>query len=417
MSKARPVKRIFIIPHQPAKGLRVRSVELAKQLAHDFGPNTEIIILHWLASKPARLPGPFKMLEKGIEALNSINTKTQYKKESITDPITEKTITLTWATLPYLLSPYPMCQTFNQAQLSHLIDAMNPDVVINANAYHWPLSKQSTEGRLYIYDAVDDHITENSGPVWQRTKKFTIEQSNHADHIITISHSLKALLEQQGLSPVSVVPNVVDIKRYEVKDSAVLEKNLSTLRQKHGIGPKTKTLAYIGNHGWWAGMGFMMDVFETFNAKHSDSKLLIVGPGEDVPHFKAKYKDNPAIVFTGSIPPEDVHWYFHLSEVGLLPFDLCPFTHHALPLKVLEYGAAKKIVLSSELKELELLNLPHIQRLPLDPDTWVNALEKETEEATQTVWQDDWMATIKRYDWQQAIAPLTNIITAGHTNE
>jgi glycosyltransferase involved in cell wall biosynthesis len=76
----------------------------------------------------------------------------------------------------------------------------------------------------------------------------------------------------------------------------------------------------------------------------------------------------------GPIPTDEIWDYFHAADLGLLPFILAPVTHHCLPLKVLEFGAAGKPVLATPLHELQRLALPHIRFAEYDIDAWRRAL-------------------------------------------
>ena len=97
------------------------------------------------------------------------------------------------------------------------------------------------------------------------------------------------------------------------------------------------------------------------------------------------------------VSPDEAAAWFHATDIGVLPFEPCPFTHNALPLKVLEYGAARKTVLASPLKELQTLQLPHVRLLPLERQAWAQALLDEAH--SPTPWEPAWDAVIERYDW------------------
>ena len=76
----------------------------------------------------------------------------------------------------------------------------------------------------------------------------------------------------------------------------------------------------------------------------------------------------------GPVRTEEVWDYFHAADLGLLPFVLEPGTHHSLPLKVLEFGAAGKPLLATPLHELKRLAFPHVRFAPYDAEAWSRAL-------------------------------------------
>lgn len=387
-------RRILIIPHQPHRQVRVRALEMASFLAKQ--PQWEIYVLTWQHG-PANTPNFFEKLKRKAEdSFKSLQTPL---REEVCDNIH-------WVTLPYLLAPNPLCQAINAAQIARVMKRFEIDAVINGNAYHFPVPEMALrrgprKPPLYIYDIVDDHLSENSGPAWQVTRRFTLDECQKANHILSISHAMNDLLQAQGFPTPLYIPNGVDFWLYTKKDTTTIQQ----LKDRFGIN-KHFTIAYIGNHGWWAGIPFLVDVFKKLQ-KQVNAKLLIVGPGENIPELSAKYACDD-IHFTGAVPPTEVANYFNLTDVGILPCDLTPFKHNAMPLKVLEYGAAKKQVIASPLKELQTLNYPHVDLLPLEIEPWVNALVKIA--GKPPVWNADWDNVMAQYDWSLVFAPLQDLL-------
>ena len=388
MKQSQAPVNILVIPHQPHRGIKVRALEMATYLA-EFN-HFNVFVLTWELSPVPSKNMVEKIFSKGIEALKTINTSFGTESQGV----------FQWVRIPHLLAPYPYCQSFNKKQVKTAIDELEIDVVINANAYHFPVPH--CDNLTYYYDVVDDHLSEGAGPIWKRTKEFTLNELSKADQILTISHALQDVMAKIGFTQSTRIANGVDVESI----LEPTEEQIESIRKKYNLGTK-KCIAYIGNHGWWAGMEFMIKVFQRVQEKYPEVALLIVGPGEDIPEYQPQY-ENDSIIFTGPVPPTEVAAYFNLSEFGVLPFDLCPFTHHALPLKVLEYGAAKKRVFSSKLQELITLGLPHIELLELEIDIWADRLLDELESPRS--WMPEWDSVIRQYDWGTLFKPLVRLI-------
>jgi hypothetical protein len=117
---------------------------------------------------------------------------------------------------------------------------------------------------------------------------------------------------------------------------------------------------------------------------------------------------NPDVIFTGPIPPEQIATCFQAVDIGVLPFQICPFTDNALPLKILEYGAARKRVLATPLKELKTLAFPHVSLLEPDPALWSAALEQEAK--APSPWNPGWDSVIAGYDWPLVLSNLPRLL-------
>jgi len=63
---------------------------------------------------------------------------------------------------------------------------------------------------------------------------------------------------------------------------------------------------------------------------------------------------------TGPVPPSEVADFFAATDVGLYPGDQTPYFDAACPLKVLEYSAAGKPVVATDLAELRNWGFPNV---------------------------------------------------------
>ena len=389
MPQDRAPTRILIIPHQPNRNVKVRAMELARHLASQ--PEYEVYVLVWRV-RARHYPN----------LLNKISFKINEAIESATlQPKIRLEEGVRWVTIPHLLAPYPLNQRFNQRQIETFIQQQGMQAVISGNAFHFPMPE--AQDCLRIYDVVDDHITPKSNAHWKRTRVFTLKELKKADHVLTISHALQAELQTLGYTHSTLIPNGVDLAAFapEIALSVAAIQERYDLKQRFTIG-------YIGNHGWWAGMDLLLAAFKQLHARLPESRLLIVGPGEEIERYQRQESNRPEIIFTGAIPPVEIAAYFKACSVGVLPFTPCPFTDNAMPLKILEYGAAHKRVLATPLKELKTLQFPHVQLIEPHAERWAEALIAEA--LNPTSWNDEWNDTIARYDWTRLWEPVDAIL-------
>lgn len=389
MAQDREPIRVFIIPDQPNRNVKIRSLELARYLSTI--PDYEVYVLSWRIRGRSHENLMMKTFFKIQENLESGSIEPMIREEK----------GLRWVRIPHLLAPHGINQDFNLKQLQKFVKQYNIQAVISGNAYHFPMPK--LPNMLRIYDLVDDHISPGSNPNWERTRKFTLGELKKADRVLASSHALEEELKKLGYHDVTRIYNGVDLETYS-KDNA---KAIEGIKERFGL-KNSFTISYIGNHGWWAGMDFLLDSFARVRVHVPNSRLLIVGPGEGLPEHQKQDPDRPGVIYTGPIPPDEISAYFQASDLGVLPFTLCPFTNNAMPLKILEYGAAKKRVLASPLKELNTMKLPHVELLDADKILWSETL---IEEATNPKpWKPEWDEVIQQYDWPRLWHPLHGIL-------
>jgi glycosyltransferase involved in cell wall biosynthesis len=374
------LKRILVIPHSPSLKVKVRSLELARQLAQ----KNCVFYLTWSPYTPPSL----QKIWQEVRDFFFPSVKKNFLKNFLKDIHLVK--------ISSLYRPQKIMNKYNCWQLGRLIKKHKIEMVISANTYYYPVPHLS--GGKYIYDLVDDHLSICAPKTKEYTQRFIKTEIKKANQVITITSSLARLIEKQFQRRAKVIPNGVDLKKFASFPPRELEK----IKEKYQLKNKF-VIGYIGYHGEWSGLDFLIEVFQRLSL--ANSCLFIVGGGEEVEKWLVKNKDE-RIIFTGPISPEKVHFYFKVIDLGVLPFISHPFTEHSFPLKVLEYGAAEKIVISTPLKELARANLPYIVLTERKVEAWVQAILK-----TKTKkWSPEWRNVLQKYDWREIGRRLKEVL-------
>jgi len=122
---------------------------------------------------------------------------------------------------------------------------------------------------------------------------------------------------------------------------------------------------------------FYLDILPKLKEKIGDTKLLLVGGGPRLPQI-VKYikqkKNREDYILEGFIPYEKIRKYFYLTDVGLYPTLKNRYYDSACPLKVFEYSAAGKPVVSTGLEELKRLKFPNVFLANPTPKDFINKI-------------------------------------------
>ena len=218
-----------------------------------------------------------------------------------------------------------------------------------------------------FFDGWPDTITGRS------RKRFIREAMLRADSLSAISHCLCDRVEEFiGRRPI-YVPNGAALREIRAWPA----ERAAAVRARHDLGNR-RALAYIGNHvADFDGTEMLIEAFLQARVTRPDLALLLIGPGSARVPLARGLGVVDGVHVVGPVSTEEIWDYFHAADLGLLPFILEPGTHHCLPLKVLEFGAAGKPVLATPLHELQRLALPHIRFAEHDIGAWRRALLDE----------------------------------------
>lgn len=173
----------------------------------------------------------------------------------------------------------------------------------------------------------------------------------HVNRLVFLTRSYP---ESLGLSTtikerLRIVRPGVDIRRFSPQNDG------SKLRAKFGFNDSDKVLLFVGALGKsnrYKGIDYLLRAMRQVRNRNSHVKLAIVGGGELVPELKRlaqEVKLEQDVLFTGSVPHEQLPPYYAMCDIFVLPSisgpESCGFV-------VLEANASGKPAIVSDLPGL-----------------------------------------------------------------
>jgi 1,2-diacylglycerol 3-alpha-glucosyltransferase len=139
---------------------------------------------------------------------------------------------------------------------------------------------------------------------------------NRCDLIIAPSQKMKnQLVGWRTTSPIQVLPSGVD--KITTKKAEIV-----SFRKQLHLNDDDEIILFVGRVGTEKNLGLLIKAFEIVNAKRPQTKLIIVGTGEDIDLFKnqAKATLRPEhILFTGNILREKLGGLYGVATVFAFP--------------------------------------------------------------------------------------------------
>lgn len=130
----------------------------------------------------------------------------------------------------------------------------------------------------------------------------------------------------------------------------------------------------IGCAGW---LGYQIDVelLCLMATTHPDWSVVLVGPNE-LPESRSKKRlqSLPNVYFLGKKPRTELAAYLKAFDVALIPYVLDGYVLTAYPMKLHEYLAAGRAIVSTALPELEPYH--SVVRIARSPDQFCNLVEE-----------------------------------------
>lgn len=148
-----------------------------------------------------------------------------------------------------------------------------------------------------------------------------------------------------SISPdkIEIVPNGVDTELFR-------KRSPEKIRNKYGLND-TFVIGYVGVLREWVDLNPLFVAIKNLRKK-CNIKLMVVGGGVGYEKSVKYVKDcglEKNVIFTGTIPYTQVPEYISAMDVCVVPFKTDAISKNSLPLKLFEYMACEKPVISTKI--------------------------------------------------------------------
>jgi glycosyltransferase involved in cell wall biosynthesis len=210
------------------------------------------------------------------------------------------------------------------------------DILVVTNPLHYHITRALRWDRL-VYDCLDRY--EGFFPEGSLQRQFVIDcERRLLDEADWVFASAKLLVsEKSNRRPVYYLPHGVPVEYFE-QHSTPRPEDLRDLK-----GP---IAGFIGGIEHWVNLDWVIAAAEAMPGMH----FVLVG---DVRVDLTRWRIPHNVRFLGYRPYCDIPRYVATFDVGLIPFQMNHLTEAVNPIKILEYFALGKPVVSSHMPELE----------------------------------------------------------------
>jgi glycosyltransferase involved in cell wall biosynthesis len=229
----------------------------------------------------------------------------------------------------------------------------NPDLIIGFSSIltnYWGLGMAKKLGLPYLYYCDDNPSSFNvSKPLVSIAERIAIEIMKESDKVLTINRALNDYVIGLGADPFTteVLPQGVDFRRF--KPSQV---DSNEVRKEYNISKDDILLFFMGWLYTFSGMSEVILDINKHKELHPKFKLMIVGYGDDYARLKIlvdslNIKDR--VIMTGKKPFDEIPKLISAADFCLLPAHNDEVIRDIVPIKIYEYLAMHKPVISTKL--------------------------------------------------------------------
>lgn len=231
---------------------------------------------------------------------------------------------------------------------------------------------------------------------WSQRSAREANYIQKSDAVLCVSE----LAEQQARQfneRVEYLPNGADLERLRNASGQAIRK-----RYNLGDAPVVSLIGLMDSD-------YLVDAVLSAKKEIPELMCLLVGRSQ---RLKAQVDSVPPasnpFIYVGPVPYEEVAGYFAATDVGLYPVPGLPYDDGRCPIKVLEYLASNKLVVSPSIREL--------QRLDFNNIIFSNPTSESFAEGIVTAFETKVVEEpkIERFDWRNLASRVDEFVRKIH---
>ncbi len=273
------------------------------------------------------------------------------------------------------------------------IDCNQSKKIAIIGASHWAPLISKTDFDLIIYDYFDTIEIYSDNKNFKFLKRKHEEIINKSDMIVTTSELLKK--EIKSINPnkkTIIISNGVDIDYFKQNEDLIR------------FNKNKKIIGFLGAIYEWIDLEMIFKIAK----KIPDKDFWLIGPisKENKILLNKKPKN---VTFYGKVAYKEVSSFINAFDVALIPFKSGIIADSTDPVKLYEYFALGKPVVSSRLKEMEKYNDSGLLKIADNEDEYVNAIEFFIE-SNEIFKQNERIKIAEANSWKNKVKSFLNEI-------
>ena len=316
------------------------------------GPHTQHHIFEKLSERPSI---SITVLDYDIDKLQKFRSsyvKKQifYNIHRVSDDSNIKVIRTSHLQIPFLRRITSLITNF--FEILRIFRKNKPDIIVSFSITNGfiglILAKLFKIPFLFFYiDILHEIVTiQYVKKIARIITRFTLKRS---DKILVHTNIQYKYLMNEGITPedIEISPDGISLE-----NTIVDKKRYTRLKSKYYIQDDDFIIFFMGYLYEFAGLKEIIDYYNTKVKTNSlNLKFLILGDGGIYNFLQNYIKEIKAdwVILAGRVPYNEIKEYIELADLCLLSFAINDITKEILPIKILEYMAMKKPILTNSL--------------------------------------------------------------------
>jgi glycosyltransferase involved in cell wall biosynthesis len=224
-----------------------------------------------------------------------------------------------------------------------------------------------------------------------------------ADGVIGLTEDMKSEIQKIWNREVFVIPNGIDLKRFDNLSKEYLRSKLERNEEK--------IILFVGTLRPVKGLKYLIEAMKIITDKSKNSRLFIVGDGEERGYLENLVRNlnlEKYVKFVEKVPNEEVPEYMAASDVFVLPS-----LSEGFPVTVVEAMASGLPIVATDVRGLSEIIKNGENGFLVEPKNSIEIAEKvllllEDDELRRRISRNN-KEEVKRYSWENIVENLEEV--------
>lgn len=269
------------------------------------------------------------------------------------------------------------------------------------------LTPYTDAGFKIIYEFVDGIEEKLCG---KETAKLLMDRhktiiNNYDPYIVTTANKLyDSIKNEKSDAKVKLITNGAEYDYFANNDLEVPEK-MKKLKENGNI-----IIGYYGALASW----FNYETIKKLSEKNPKYQIVLIGLDYDKTLDKSGVLDMPNVHYLGKKNYEELASYLHGFDICMIPFIINEITLSTSPVKVFEYMAARKPIVTSDLPECRKYESVLIGK---SDEEFLEKIELAISKINDAEYLEILTKEAKENDWKNKFKSLVELIANGEKDE
>ncbi len=213
---------------------------------------------------------------------------------------------------------------------------------------------------------------------------FTPLVASFSNSIVATAQKLKESIEKYN-KKVKYIPNGA---------------NLSFFKTKNSLKDSKFVICFVGAFGDWINFDIIINTANEFK-NDENIKFLLVGDGENFEDIQRKIDEFSLknIELTGAMPHSQIPEILSKVDICVIPFNVTPLTDRVSPVKLFEYWAMGKPVISTSFYEIRKIAKDKVIFADSSEEFKTSIMNFKNDEKLCEKYGKIGLQEVKNYDW------------------